>query len=387
MAARSKNAVRLTDKAVRALEAPAKGYLVTPDLDLRGFALRTTSREIKSFILDYRFNGRERQYTIGRYPAWSVAAARDEAKSLWQRIDRGEDITAGRQAERAAPTMEDLVKRYREEYLPKKREWSRRNDESMIKQHVLPRLKRLKVATVQYEDIDALHRSLSATPIRANRLHALLSKMFALAIRWRWRTDNPCKSIERYPENRRTRYLTRAELARLTEALNAHPNQVAANIIRFLMLTGSRRSEVFHAQWKQIDLEQGIWVKPSAHTKQKREHRVPLNRPAIALLLSVKEEGQKPDDYVFPGRGDKPWTDIKAAWKAIRVAAQLDDVRIHDLRHSYASILASAGLSLPIIGQLLGHTQAQTTARYAHLFDDPLREATERAGSFLAPPK
>lgn len=380
---------RLTDKIVRSLTTPDSGQARIHDRDIRGFGVRVTAAGAKAFILDYRIDGRERRYTIGRYPAWSVAAAREEAQGLRRRIDRGEDVMGERHAHREAPTVNDLIKRYREDHLPKKRPGSQRDDEAMLRRHIVPDLGRMKVANVQYEDIDRLHRKLRATPNQANRLVALLSKMLSLAIRWRMRTDNPCKGIERFPENRRTRYLTRAELARLTAALDAHKNQTAANIIRFLMLTGARKSEVFNATWKQFDLEQGVWTKPSAHTKQKLEHRVPLNRPALALLLALKPDEKKEEDYkdeyVFPGRGDESWADIKISWQSICEAAQLTGVRVHDLRHSYASILASAGLSLPIIGQLLGHTQAQTTARYAHLFDDPLRDATEPVGAALVP--
>jgi integrase len=370
---------KLTDKVVRELASPVHGHIRVHDRDLRGFGARVTATGTKSFILDYRIDGRERRYTIGQYPAWSVAAAREEAQKLRRRIDRGEDIMGERQAAREAPTVRDLAERYREEHLPKKRPGSRRDDESMLRRHVLPELGQLKVAHVEYQYIDRLHRTLKATPHHANRVVALLSKMFSLAERWGWRADNPCKGIERFPEQGRTRYLSREELARLTAALNAYPNQPAANVFRFLMLTGARKGEVLNATWDQFDLEQGVWTKPSAHTKQKREHRVPLNRPALTLLSSLPRTSV----YVFPSRDGNRWIEIKKPWATICAAAGLEDLRIHDLRHSYASILASAGLSLPVIGQLLGHTQASTTMRYSHLIDDALRQATEHAGAFI----
>ena len=148
-----------------------------------------------------------------------------------------------------------------------------------------------------------------------------------------------------------------------------------------MLLTGARRGEVLGATWSMFDLEHGIWIKPSAHTKQRREHRVPISAAAIDLLrrLLVTATGA----YVFPGRNGAPLTDVKRTWQAVRSEAGLPDVRLHDLRHTYASLLASAGQSLPIIGALLGHTQPQTTARYAHLLDDPLRAATNQVGSFL----
>src|SRR5262249_51417698 len=153
------------------------------------------------------------------------------------------------------------------------------------------------------------------------------------------------------------------------------------------------RSEVLGVTWDQFDLEEtGVWVKPSAHTKQKREHRVPLSAPARLLLAEMKtaaqqraaEKKREPSRYVFPARvGDGPMVEIKNAWAAVCKAAELLDVRLHDLRHTYASVLASAGLSLPVIGALLGHTQPGTTARYSHLYDDPLRAATERVGAIV----
>jgi integrase len=210
---------------------------------------------------------------------------------------------------------------------------------------------------------------------------ALCSKMFSLAIRWGWRADNPANGIERNPDNKREHFLAGDEVARLTAALAEHRDPQAANIIRMLLLTGARRGEVLAMRWADLDLEAGVWVKPSAHTKQKKAHRVPLSAPALQLLAGIPQAGE----YVFPGRSGGHRVEIKGNWQAIRKAARLEGVRVHDLRHSYASILASAGLSLPVIGALLGHTQAQTTARYAHLFDDPVRAATERVGAIVSP--
>jgi integrase len=221
----------------------------------------------------------------------------------------------------------------------------------------------------------------------ANRTVAVLSKMFTLAIRWGMRTDNPTKGVERNPEQSRHRYMTGDELRRLTAALAAHPSRQAADAIRLLLLTGARTQEVLKASWDQFDLETGIWIKPSSHTKQKREHRVPLSAPVRQLLVDMQVRQQKkgpPARYLFPGRaGDGPMVDLKSSWRAICRAADLHGLRVHDLRHSFASILVSSGLSLPVIGALLGHSTTNTTARYAHLFDDPLRAAAERVGAVV----
>lgn len=374
---------RLTDSVIKNLPSPASGNRITYDSALPGFGCRVTASGARAFILNYRTTaGRERRITIGQYPAWSLRAARDEAKRLSREVDAGRDPLAEEEAERSAPTVADLCRRYVEEHLPRKRPSSRKDDESLIERTVMPRLCRLKVADVTFDDIERLHREMSKrTPIRANRCLSLLAKMFALAIRWRLRSDNPARGIERNPENKRTRYLNGDELARLTAALADHADQQAADIIRLLLLTGARRGEVLTMRWADLDLEAGVWTKPGATTKQKTTPRVPLSAPARQVLAGIP----RTSEVVFPGRHGGHRVEIKGNWAAIRKAAGLDGVRVHDLRHSYASILASSGLSLPVIGALLGHTQPQTTARYAHLFDDPLRAATERVGAIVSP--
>ena len=153
----------------------------------------------------------------------------------------------------------------------------------------------------------------------------------------------------------------------------------AADIIRLLLLTGARRGEVLQARWADIDLAAGVWSKPGATTKQKTDHQVPLSDAARQLLLDLRQRAPAAAEWVFPAPDGSPRRDVKDAWASLCRAANIKGARVHDLRHTYASVLASAGLSLPIIGALLGHTQPSTTARYAHLFDDPLRAATERA--------
>ena len=189
----------------------------------------------RAFILNYRTRaGRERRYTIGSFPEWKTAAARVEAAELKRRIDAGDDPLGAIEDERAAPTVGELCQRYEEEHLPKKRPSSREADLGFIRRYVLPELRHRKVAEVAFADIDALHRKITrgGRPIAANRVVALCSKMFALAVRWRWRMDNPAKGVERNQEHKRTRYLTGDELARLTEALAMHEDRQGANIIR-----------------------------------------------------------------------------------------------------------------------------------------------------------
>ncbi|EQB32262.1 hypothetical protein M529_10695 [Sphingobium ummariense RL-3] len=385
---------------------PAKGNRITYDSDVKGFGVRVTAAGARSFILNYRTrSGRERRYTIGSYPDWKTSVARDEAASLKKRIDVGQDPMAEVEADRDAKTIADLCKRFEEEHLAKKRPATARDYRALIARHILPALKHKKVAEVEFTDIDALHRKItrSGAPYLANRTVAVLSKMFALAMKWRWRADNPAKGLERNHEEKRHRYLSPAELVSLTTALADLDDQQAANIIRLLLLTGARRGEVLAARWDQFDLASGVWTKPGSTTKQKTLHRVPLSAPARQLLAGLREKVGKDAEYVFPSRGGSGHREeIKKAWREVCVAAGIVTVetvkvgdeektvvkpsaRVHDLRHTYASVLASAGLSLPIIGALLGHSQPATTARYSHLMDDPLRQATERVGAIVMP--
>jgi integrase len=254
----------------------------------------------------------------------------------------------------------------------------------MLRNHVRPHFgEYTKVADVDFSHIDALHRKISKAghKHRANRVVAVLSKMFALAVRWKLRSDNPCKGIEKNQENKRKRYLSGDELVRLTTALAGHPDRQAADIVRLLLLTGCRRGEALAAEWDDIDLGAGIWSKPASTTKQAADHVVPLSAPARQLLSDIADNGSA-GAYVFPSHGAVGHrTTIKRNWRQITKAAEITGLRIHDLRHSFASELASGGASLPLIGALLGHSSPVTTARYAHLYDDPQRAAVERVGA------
>jgi integrase len=276
------------------------------------------------------------------------------------------------------------------EYLPRNRPGTAKNYEQLL-DRVKAHLGIHKVEEVRFEHIDALHRRITTdgSPYAANRTVAVLSRMFALAIRWHMCERNPCKGIERNPEVKRKRYLSGDELTRLTAALAAYPDQDIANIFHLLLLTGARRGEVLGMKWGDIDLTTGVWSKPGATTKQKTDHSVPLSAPARQLLSEIRERHTAArrvlGEFVFPGEGKtRHVVSIKRAWKAVCKAAQIDGLRIHDLRHSFASQLASGGASLLMIGRLLGHTQASTTQRYSHLTEDPLREQVERVGAIYA---
>jgi len=380
-------AEKLSDKAVREAPGPTgdQAYKITYDIETVGFGVRTTKGGQRSFVLNYRSRGIERRYTIGRFPDWSTSQARQRAKELKRLVDQGRDPMGELHEERSAPTVADLCARYLEEHAAAfKRERSRKEDGSLIRLWVAPSLGRRKVDDIEIEDIERLHRRITVhgAPVSANRTVALCSKMFALSIRWRMRDSNPVAGIKRNAEQKRRRYLKGDELRRLSDVLAQYRNQTAANAVRLLLLTGARRGELFAAQWSEFDLTAGTWTKPSAHTKTKIEHEIPLSAPVRLLLAQMQAE--RTGAFLFPGPGATGHlVELKSHWQAICRAAELVDVHLHDLRHSYASVLVSAGLSLEIIGSLLGHTQITTTQRYAHLAADPLRKATETAGAII----
>src|SRR5271165_4700340 len=395
---------RLTQTFAKRVKPPTAGNQIHYDGGISGFGLRVTPRGSKSFILNYRFNGQERRYTIGPFPEFSVETARAKAFELRQSISNGVDPftlreTKHREAvesEARLRTLRDLATEYMERHaMVHKRPKSVRDDKAMLEGLILPQLGRIRVANVSRRDVSSLHTSLQATPYRANRVLALLRKMFNFAISDNERewgiAKNPATGVQKFREEKRERWLSEEELERVAAAMDGYPDKRAAlaevsekqrlfvrseaqravNAIRLNMVTGARKSEVLLATWDQFDLDRGVWTKPSHNTKEKRIEHVPLNDQAIAFLKSLPREGE----YLFPGRMGAHLTDLRFAWAAICKDTQLQDVHIHDLRHTYASHLVSRGVSLPIVGKLLGHTQAETTARYAHIADNPVREA------------
>jgi integrase len=385
---------RITAQVVGGLKAPRAGNRVIWDSDLTGFGARITAAGAVSFVLRYVINGRERRITVGKHPDLSPGAARERATVLRGRIAAGEDPLEERQGARLAATVSDLCDDYLARHArPKKRPASVKGDEELIRLYVTPKLGSRKVASINRRELDEVHQCLKDRPYQANRLMALLSKMFALAVAWGWRADNPAKGIERFAEDRRHRWLSVDELGALSKALKTFPDRRAADALRLLILTGARRGEALNATWDQFDLARRVWTKPSHHTKQNKTEHVPLSGAALLLVSELRARAIKAlggeaklagFPFLFPGDADgKPLQELKRPWKAICDLAGLKGVRVHDLRHTYASHLVSGGHSLPLVGRLLGHTQAATTQRYAHLADDPLRKATEQFGTIF----
>jgi len=398
----------LTQTFAKRVKPPKSGNRIHYDGGLRGLGLRVTSNGAKSFVLNYWLHGRERRFTIGQMSAWTAEMARQEAQRLRTLVDRGEDPFAIEQAHKQQAiedegrqrTMKDLSDYYLSNHAEvHKRPRSIAEDKAMLETIILPRLGQMRVSSVTHRDVSELHAMLKATPYRANRVLALLHKMFSFAAvgddnEWGV-TRNPAAGIPRFHEEKRVRWLSEEEFERLVVAMQEYPERCTAeadvsqkqreflrkearramNAIRLIVVTGSRKGEPLSAKWSDFNFERGVWTKPSHHTKEKKTEHVPLNQQALALLESLPRDGE----YLFPGRKKGAHlSDLKGPWAKVCDIAGLTGVRIHDLRHSFASHLVSSGVSLPIVGKLLGHTQPQTTARYAHLADNPLREAANR---------
>lgn len=399
----------LTEKAVKAaLPEPARKYLIFDD-DCPGFALCVMPSGSKRFVLDYTFSRRQRRMTIGAWPTWSVAAAREEAQLLKREIDRGVDPLAERQVIRDAPRVSDLVKLYREQHLPRLAPRNASDQESMLDKLILPEWKNRLVADITPADVEKLldriaagrarpakaapknrrRKALSSpkpTPVRANRCGEVLRKMFALAVP-SMRTDNPAARFRKRAEAAKESFLTPDEVARLARVLAVDPDHRGAGILRMCMLTGARLGEVRQARFDQFNLALGIWTKQAAQTKQRRVHRLPISQDTVALVQERRESVDPDCPWLFPGDVEgQPVVDIRRFWARVKKQADLPPaIRIHDLRHTFASLLVSGGSSLEMIGRLLGHTQAKTTARYAHLMESPLRAGVDAVGGMLRP--
>jgi integrase len=392
----------ITQRFVERLEAPKEGNRIEWDEVVAGFGARITSTGVVAFVLQYSIHGRDRRYTIGRWPEWSADAARNEALDLRRDIAQGKDPLHEKELSRNERTVSELAKEYLERHAEvHKRASTLRNDRQMLKGLIEPRIGQLSLSAVGRRDIESLHQSLKATPYRANRMLSLLSSMFNKAVDWRWLVASPAKKIRRYHEDRREAWLTAEQLTALDKALDDYGKD-SADAIRLLILTGSRENEVLGAEWEQFDLERAVWTKPSHHTKEKKIEHVPLSSAALLVLKRMNEK--KRDKFLFPGHGTKKARrSIRRPWvQACRMAGLATPytipgkrgkeltrwrpiIRVHDLRHTYASHLVSSGVSLPVVGKLLGHTMPSTTARYAHLADESLRTATNGFAAILYP--
>jgi integrase len=400
--------IKLTEKVLRDAE-PVQGrdYQIF-DTEVRGFAACIYRGGGRAFTLDYRHAGRQRRMTFGRWPEWSVSAARERAKELRREIDAGADPLGQREAKREAPRVADLIERYCAEHLPKLSARSAADQRSALAKMVDPVWGRKLVTEITPTDVDKLLTKIAEgrarphkekpnnrarklqgakpTPVRANRIGEVLRKMFTLAVLWGWCEDNPAQRFHRRTETPRERFLSKDEIAKLAAALDAAEDRRAADIIRMCMLTGARLGEVRQARFEQFNLEHMSWSKPPTMTKQRRAHRVPISDETAAIVRQRLLLVPNGSPWLFPGdTPGQPVQEVRRFWAQVQKQCGLQDVRIHDLRHTFASLLVSGGASLEMIGKLLGHSQMQTTLRYAHLMDSPLRAGVDAVASAFRP--
>jgi integrase len=381
---------KITKRSVDALKPGADvAELVLWDSELKGFGVRVQRGDAKSYLLHYRVGaGRGaplRKLTIGRHGSpWTAEMARAEAKRLLGLVAQGKDPAGAKAEAKAAPTVTELAARFLAEHAEAKRKASTAREYRRLLEHViLPAIGKRKVADVTRREVERLHQTRTETPTEANRALACLSTMFNIAERWGLRPDgsNPCRHVEKYPQRRHERFLSAEELARLGDTLATHggsPYTVAA--VKLLVFTGARLGEVLGLRWEWIDFERGEARLPDSKTGAKTLHLPP---PALAVLAELPRLDGNPH-VIVGAKESAALVNLEKPWRAIRAAAGLDDVRLHDLRHAFASVAASSGLGLPIIGKMLGHTQAATTARYAHLASDPVKAAAAAVAGKIA---
>jgi site-specific recombinase XerD len=397
---------RLTKRLVEAT-IPEAHDLYLWDSEVVGFGLKVTPAGAKSFVLQYRFEGRSRRFAIGRVGSpWSVETARDRARVLLGELAGGEDPQARKAEARRSFTVAGLCELFLAEGMVTRKAASIASAESSYRNHVKPLLGARRLSLLCRADIERLLAEVAAGATRRSykgaKPHAgrvkvaggkgaatsavvMLSGALSFGVRRGLCDANPALGVRKFPSRKLERYLTPAELARLGEVLDAatalgveDPYRIAA--IRLLLLTGCRKGEVLTLKRAFVDRHHRCLRLPDSKTGQKSVH---VGQAVLDLIATLPEIPGNP--YLLPGRGGAGHVgDIQSTWETIRKAAGLEDVRLHDLRHSYASVGAVGGDSLMVIGALLGHRTAQSTERYAHLGDDPVRRAAERISGEIA---
>ncbi|MEX2181883.1 MAG: tyrosine-type recombinase/integrase [Gemmatimonadaceae bacterium] len=407
---------RITKRTVDATEASTTDVFLW-DSELRGFGLKVTPRGLKKYVIQYRLPGLGRRGTpkrvvLGTHGTLTPEEARQLAKRSLSAVAQGSDPAGERAARRGTKTVQELWTDYLDFSRPRLKPRTMKEYQRLFARHVAPALGSKLTPEIQPLDLRRLHRAMHKTPIAANRVVAMLGAFFTFA----WKEgvlppkENPAHTVEFYPESHRERFLSRDEFTRLGKALTqaetvglppapqlrrksendkhrpksantpipANPFAVAA--IRLLALTGCRENEILSLRWDAVDFDRGYLR--LADSKTGRSVR-PLGRSAVSLLERLPRISGNP--YVLPGQQrNKHLKEIKRLWYAVLHASKLPGLRLHDLRHSFASVPATSGESLLVVRSLLGHKNVATTERYAHLADDPVKRAADRASSDIA---
>ncbi len=378
--------LRLTQTDVRKLVPDPSRQVLYRDTEAPGLALRVTPNGSKTYVFSYSLHGRERRMRIGDSASYNVMEAREIAKKLRRDVDGGIDPLEVKVEIATAPTVETLWEEFSHDHLPEVSAKYRGEQFSYWKRHILPPLGRKKVSALTHQDIVDLHRKVSTdAPILANRVLASLRKALSYAITREWVQRNVAEKVKQNREKSRRRYLLPAELASMASALQRMTNRPAAHAITLLLLTGARKSEVLGARWEEFERVRSSdgtivdvwWNKPGERVKTGQDIRIHLPDAAVEALDAIAEAQTPQSEYLFPARvAEGPITDVNYSWRWLLKEVGLKDFHLHDLRHTYASLLISNDLTLAVVAEMLGHTQVQTTARYAHLMDDKQRTAT-----------
>jgi len=362
---------KLTQRMVEAMPIPEQGEMWLHDTEVTGLGVRARANGSKIFILRYKHHGRDKKITIGdkkiakledardaaKQHRWSLATG-DDPQEMKRRSKALRDLTVADLGEETLQHLESqkVTKEYIEDY------------RRLLTNTIGPAVGDLGVPEVTTRDLDRVVRSLQDKPRTGNLCRSLLSRMFKLAVRWGYRPDDPSLGVERFRTPARERVLTDDELKHLLVALDESPSQQSADAVRLLLFTGSRPQELLSATWSQIDLDRGIWTKPSQHTKTKRQHRVELGHDALAVLQRMATERHLGQQWLFPSSSKTGHlTTLKTFWRLVTKRAGIEGARIYDLRRTVLTRLLANGTDLRTVMEVSGHTQPATLLRhYAH---------------------
>lgn len=370
---------------------PCQGVVCFFDTELKGFLLELRVSGGATYYFRYRdADGKVRLNWIGRVHETSLGEARVAAHKMSQLLAEGGDPKRERLRLLGVPCFGQFVAQH---YLPfiksRKRSW--RTDDSILRGHLLPAFAHVRLNRISRADVLALHHAKLESGYAAatcNRMLILLKFIFNCATRWDFLPpgSNPCSGIEAFADHgARERFLTTAEVQRLMAALDASPQKQVAHVIRLLLYTGARKREILDCRWDEIDFERQLLTVPATRSKSKKLRLIPLSDAAIELLRTLPREAGIPWVFFNPRTG-KPPVSIFYAWDTIRRKVQLGDVRLHDLRHSYASFLINAGRTLYEVQRLLGHHDPKVTMRYAHLSPQSMRDAVNLVADLVRGP-
>lgn len=389
---------RITKRTVDSLKPRATEF-VHWDGELIGFGVRVRPSGSKAFVAVYRTGGRNtpvRRVTIGTVGKIETDKARDEARVIIRQAELGFDRAAEKAKARAEMTVAQLCDLYLAEGCDTKKASTLSSDRGRVERHIKPLLGRKRVGEIERADIERFMRDVAngktAADVKtgkfgraiveggkgtATRTVGLLGGIMSFAVARHLRKDNPVRGVKRYADKKGETFLSSAQLATIGEALSAleadgaSPSAIA--IIRLLALTGARKSEIASLRWSEVDFERSYLRLSDSKTGAKV---VPIGAPALEIIASVPRIERNP--FVFPaGAGESHFQGTDKVWRLVRVAAGLPNLRLHDLRHSFASVGLARGDALPVIGAILGHADVKTTSRYAHLADDPVRKSAD----------